>query len=167
MTDIEILANFVSQFNRPFSAESACSLTGLAAKNIAPMLKELTITKQIKRISDSDGGIYVRVNRYNPIHGTNTSEWALNVTAAYELMEILENGKYTGIRPIAQVIGKSRQWVYVYLEALASIEAIDLRKHIYVVINKDKAPKIGTKVRKGILRQLRSLNRMGGHRDLS
>lgn len=89
MTDIDILTNFVSQYNRPFSAESASSLTGLVAYTIAPMLNELTITKQIKRISDSDGGIYVRANRYTSNHGTNTSEWKLNVTAAYELMEII------------------------------------------------------------------------------
>jgi len=167
MTDTEKLTNFASQYNRPFSVESAASFTGLTAETIAPMLIELTTSKQIKRIADSEGGIYVRVNRYNPNHTTNNSQWTLNVTAAYELMEIIEYGRYTGIRAIAQAVGKSRQWVYVYLEALASIEAIDLRKHVYVVINKDKAPKIGTKVRKGILRELRALNRFGGYRALS
>jgi hypothetical protein len=158
MTDIDILTNFVSQYNRPFSAESAASLTGIIADALAPMLNELSTSKQIKRISDGDGGIYVRTNRYTSNHSTNTSEWKLNVNAAYELMEIIENGKYTGIRAIAQIIGKSRQWVYVYLEALASIGAIDLWKYIYVVIDKDKAPKIGTNIRKGILKELRNLN---------
>jgi len=164
MSDIEIITNFVSQYNRPFSADSASSLTGITADTIAPMLIELTTNKQIKRISDSEGGIYVRVKRYTTNNGTNTLKWSLNVTAAYELMEIIEKGRYTGIRAIAQAIGKSRQWVYIYLEALASIEAIDLRKHVYVIIDKDKAPKIGTKVRKGILRELRNLNKLGGHR---
>jgi len=166
MTDTEILSNFVSQYNRPFSAESASSLTGLTEDTIASLLVALVASKQIKHISDSEGGIYVRANRYVTNHDS-TSEWTLNVTAAYELMEVIENGRYTGIRAIAQAFGKSRQWVYVYLEALASIEAIDLRKHTYVVINKDKAPKIGTKVRKGILRELRNLNRIGGHRIIN
>ncbi|MCB5252733.1 MAG: hypothetical protein LHW51_07125, partial [Candidatus Cloacimonetes bacterium] len=67
---------------------------------------------------------------------------------------------------IAQVIGKSRQWVYIYLEALASIEVIDLRQLIYVVISRQNVPKIGRKVQKGILGQLRSLNRIGCYRLL-
>ncbi|MCB5258949.1 MAG: hypothetical protein LHW48_00540, partial [Candidatus Cloacimonetes bacterium] len=65
-----------------------------------------------------------------------------------------------------QAIGKSRQWVYIYLEALASIEVVDLRQHVYVVISRQNVPKIGRKVQKGILGQLRSLNKAGCYRLL-
>ena len=75
-------------------------------------------------------------------------------------------GRYKSIREIAQAIGKSRQWVYIYLEALASLEVVDLRGFIYVVISRQNVPKIGRKVQKGILGQLRSLNRIGCYRLL-
>ncbi len=82
------------------------------------------------------------------------------------LLDILEHGSYKSIREIAQVIGKSRQWVYIYLEALASIEVVDLRGFIYVVISRQNVPKIGRKVQKGILGQLRNLNKAGYFRLL-
>ncbi|MCB5271391.1 MAG: hypothetical protein LHW56_06060 [Candidatus Cloacimonetes bacterium] len=47
-------------------------------------------------------------------------------------MDTLENGRYKSIRDIAQAVGKSRQWVYIYLDALASIEVVDLRGFIYM-----------------------------------
>ena len=47
-------------------------------------------------------------------------------------MNAIEKGKYSGIRAIAQAIGKSRQWVYIYLEALASIGVVDYRSSRYV-----------------------------------
>ncbi|MDD4439008.1 MAG: hypothetical protein PHS04_13395, partial [Tissierellia bacterium] len=79
---------------------------------------------------------------------------------------ILEQGRYKSIREIAEAIGKSRQWVYIYLEALASLEVVDLRGFIYVVISRQNVPKIGRKVQKGILGLLRSLNRIGGQRKI-
>ena len=167
MTDLELVSNFISQYNRPFSVQSAASLVGLSADAVAPVMAELVQNKQVKRISESEGGIYVRANRYDTSQCSTITGWTFNVTSAYQLMDIIESGNYYGIRPLAKAIGKSRQWVYIYLEALASLGAVDLRNYKYVVINRDKAPYIGTKVQKGILRQLRSLNRMGGHRDLS
>ena len=88
------------------------------------------------------------------------------MASVYPLMDIIESGNYYGIRPLAKAIRKSRQWVYIYLEALASIEVVDLRGFIYVVNSRHNVPKIGRKVQKGILGQLRSLNRLGGYRDL-
>ncbi len=164
MTELELVSNFISQYNRPFSVQSAASLVGLSADAVAPVMAELVQKKQVKRISESEGGIYVRANRYDISQCSTITGWTFNVTSAYQLMDIIESGNYYGIRPLAKVIGKSRQWVYIYLEALASLGAVDLRNYKYVIINRDKAPYIGTKVQKGILHQLRSLNRMGGHR---
>jgi hypothetical protein len=167
MTDLELVSNFISQYNRPFNVESAASLVGLSAEAVAPVMAEMLQRKEIKRISESEGGIYVRANRYDTSQCSTITGWTFNVTSAYQLMDIIESGNYYGIRPLAKAIGKSRQWVYIYLEALASLGAVDLRNYKYVVINREKAPYIGTKVQKGILHQLRSLNRMGAHRDLS
>lgn len=167
MTDKELILNFVSQYDRPFNAELIAKLTSANKEAIEKLLPELLQSHAIKQIVD-DPPIYVRANRYQARIGyQNYKGWTFSIADAHKLLDILEQGRYKSIREIAQVIGKSRQWVYIYLEALASIEVVDLRQHIYVVISRQNVPKIGRKVQKGILGQLRSLNRMGCYRLIS
>jgi hypothetical protein len=130
------------------------------------LLPELLQSQAIKQIED-DPPIYVRANRYHARIGyQHYKGWTFSIADAHRLLDILEQDRYKSIREIAQVIGKSRQWVYIYLEALASIEVIDLRQYIYVVISRQNVPKIGRKVQKGILGQLRNLNKVGYYRLL-
>jgi len=166
MTDKELILNFVSQYDRPFNAELIAKLTSVSREAIEMLLPELLQSQAIKQIEDSPP-IYVRANRYQARIGyQHYKGWTFSITDAHRLLEILEQGRFKSIRDIAEAIGKSRQWVYIYLEALASIEVVDLRKHIYVVISRQNVPKIGRKVQKGILGQLRNLNKMGWYRLL-
>ena len=166
MTDKELILNFINQYDRPFNAEVIAQLTSIPAEVIDQTLPELIKSQAIKLIEDSPP-IYVRANRYQARIGyQHYKGWTFSITDAHRLLDILEQGRYKSIRDIAQTIGKSRQWVYIYLEALASIEVIDLRGFIYVVISRQNVPKIGRKVQKGILGQLRCLNRIGCFRLL-
>ena len=167
MTDKELVLNFINQYDRPFNAELTSKLTSVSREAIEKLLPELIQSQAIKQIED-DPLIYVRANRYQARIGyQHYKGWTFSLADAHRLLDILELGRYKSIRDIAQVIGKSRQWVYIYLEALASIEVVDLRGFIYVVISRQNVPKIGRKVQKGILGQLRSLNRAGCYRLLS
>jgi hypothetical protein len=164
MTDKELILNFVNQYDRPFNAELIAQLTSIEADIIEQTLPELIQGQAIKQIEDCPP-IYVRANRYQARIGyQHYKGWTFSIADAHELLDILEQGRYKSIREIAEAIGKSRQWVYIYLEALASIEVIDLRGFIYVAISRQNVPKIGRKVQKGILGQLRSLNKIGCHR---
>ena len=166
MTDKELILNFISQYDRPFNAELTAQLTGVSRDAIEKLLPELLLSQAIKQIEDSPP-IYVRANRFQARIGyQHYKGWTFSIADAHRLLDILEQGRYKSIREIAQAIGKSRQWVYIYLEALASIEVIDLRQHIYVVISRQNVPKIGRKIQKGILGQLRSLNKVGWYRLL-
>ncbi len=166
MTDRELINNFVNQYDRPFNAEVIAKLTSISVDVIEIQLTELLQSQAIKQIEDSPP-IYVRANRYQARIGyQHYKGWTFSLTDAHKLLDILEQGSYKSIREIAQAIGKSRQWVYIYLEAMASIEVVDLRQYIYVVISRQNVPKIGRKVQKGILGQLRSLNKIGGIRVL-
>ena len=166
MTDKELILNFVNQYDRPFNAEQIAKLTSVSREATEELLPELLQGQAIKQIED-DPPIYVRANRYQARIGyQHYKGWTFSLADAHRLLDILEKGRYKSIREIAQDIGKSRQWVYIYLEALASIEVVDLRQHIYVVISRQNVPKIGRKVQKGILGQLRSLNRIGCYRLL-
>ena len=161
MTDKELILNFISQYDRPFNAELIAKMTSVGLEAIEKLLPELLQGQAIKQIED-DPPIYVRANRYQARIGyQHYKGWTFSIADAHRLLDILEQGRYKSIREIAQSIGKSRQWVYIYLEALASIEVIDLRSFIYVVISRQNVPKIGRKVQKGILGQLRSLNMIG------
>ena len=166
MTDKELVINFINQYDRPFNAELISKLTSVSKEAAEKLLPELLQSQAIKQIEDSPP-IYVRANRYQARIGyQHYKGWTFSLADAHKLLDILEQGRYKSIREIAQIIGKSRQWVYIYLEALASIEVIDLRQHIYVVISRQNVPKIGRKVQKGILGQLRNLNKVGYYRLL-
>jgi len=161
MTDKELILNFISQYDRLFNAELISKLTSVNIEVTEKLLPELLQSQAIKQIEDCPP-IYVRANRYQARIGyQHFKGWTFSIADAHRLLDILEQGRYKSIREIAQVICKSRQWVYIYLEALASIEVVDLRQHIYVVISRQNVTKIGRKVQKGILGQLRSLNRIG------
>ena len=166
MTDKELFLNFINQYDRLFNADLIAQLTSVSIDTIEKLLPELLQSQAIKQIEDSPP-IYVRANRFQARIGyQHYKGWTFSITDAHKLLDILEQGRYKSIREIAQDIGKSRQWVYIYLEALASIEVVDLRQHIYVVISRQNVPKIGRKVQKGILGQLRSLNKVGYYRLL-
>jgi len=166
MTDKELIINFISQYDRPFNVDLISKLTSVSREAIENLLPELLQSQAIKKIEDSPP-IYLRANRYQARIGyQHYKGWTFSIADAHRLLDILEQDRYNSIREIAQVIGKSRQWVYIYLEALASIEVVDLRQHIYVVISRQNVPKIGRKVHKGILGQLRNMNRIGYYRLL-
>jgi len=151
MTDKELILNFINQYDRPFNAEVIAQLTSVSVDIIEIQLTELLQSQAIKQTEDSPP-IYVRANRYQARIGyQHYRGWTFSVADVHKLLDILEHSRYKSIREIAQVIGKSRQWVYIYLEALASLEVVDLRGFIYVVISRQNVPKIGRKVQKGIL----------------
>jgi hypothetical protein len=160
MTDKELILNFVNQYDRPFNAELTSKQTCVSIDVIESLIPELLQSQTIKQIED-DPPIYVRAKRFQARIGyQHYKGWTFSIADAHMLLDILEQGSYKSIREIAQIVGKSRQWVYIYLEALASIEVVDLRQYVYVVISRQNLPNIGKKVRKGILVQLRILNRI-------
>jgi predicted transcriptional regulator len=166
MTNQEFILNFVNQYSRPFNSETIAKFTNIDINTITEQIPKLIENQTIKQIED-DPPIYVKANRFQPRIGyQHYRGWTFNLADAHRLLDILEKGRFKSTREIAQDIGKSRQWVYLYLEALASIEVVDLRNFVYVVISRRNVPKIGRKVQKGILGQLRNMNRTGCYRLL-
>ncbi|MDY0150640.1 MAG: hypothetical protein RBS43_00030 [Candidatus Cloacimonas sp.] len=164
MSTLQLVENFIDHYNKPFSAETVAVLIQREVKDIVPVLENLLADKSIRLISQTEL-IYARANRYQAQIGyQHYKGWTFDQGAAHQLLDVLEQGKYKSIRDIALTIGRSRQWVYIYLEALASIDVIDLRNFVYVVISRKNVPKIGRKVNKGILSMLRNLNKVHGHR---
>jgi hypothetical protein len=158
MTYRDLLLNFVRQYKKPFSAEIAANMTDLPKDTVEQILPELMADHIIKLISGTEA-IYVRCQRYNPIVGYNQKGgWKFDPQAAAALLDLLESQSYYSIRMIAKDFGRSRQWVFVYLEALASQGNIGVRRrgNIYYVISKDNLNTLGSIVKPGILGDLRS-----------
>ncbi len=155
MTTKDLAQNFVSQFNKPFDLGTISSLIGRSPRSVKPVLAELLTAKQIKLV-DPEQGIYVRDNRYFArVCYHQKSYWRFDPQDALGLLDVLESGSYKSIRSIAKVVNKSHQWVYVYLEALASLGCIDLVKDRYIVISRDRIKDIGAQIKVGILGQMR------------
>ncbi|MDD3523494.1 MAG: hypothetical protein PHQ41_02250 [Candidatus Cloacimonetes bacterium] len=167
MSILELVENFIDHYNKPFSAETLAVMIQKKPDEIVPILDSLLADKRIRLISQTEL-IYARANRYQAQIGyQHYKGWTFDQGAAHQLLDVLEQGKYKSIRDIALAVGRSRQWVYIYLEALASIEVIDLRSYVYVVISRKNVPKIGRKVNKGILSMLRNLNKVHAHRIIT
>jgi Mn-dependent DtxR family transcriptional regulator len=80
--------------------------------------------------------------------------WHFDPKAALALLNLIEKRSFTSIRSIAEAFGRSRQWVFVYLEALASAGVIGVNQYGYCVLTKKDVRKVGIKIKRGILKEL-------------
>ncbi len=148
----KLILNFVRQYRKPFSAETAASFTNVDREELEPVLTNLLAEGMIKLISE---GIYVKANRYNPtVCYRQKGTWNFHPQSAAHLLDLIEKGNYTSIRKITDDFPRSRQWVYVYLEALASIDVIGFDEKYYVK-SRARLKDLGKVVNRGILRDIR------------
>lgn len=153
MNPTELILNFVNLYNHPFTADLAAEMTAQETSLVVPILESLHSDQTIKLISPEDG-IYVRSNRFNPVVGyKQKSEWRFDPAAATVLLDHIEKGRYHSIRGVAKGFPRSRQWVFVYMEALASMGILDY-DGCYKVITRDNLTDIGKTVKKGALSDL-------------
>lgn len=151
MTPTDLVSSFVKQYRHPFGVDTVAAYTTIEAAQVKPILQELTHSGMIKEV---EKGIFVKANRYNPVlNYGQKGTWNFHPNAANQLLNLIEKGDYTSIRKITADFPRSRQWVYVYLEALASIDAIGFDTKYYV---KSRAglKELGKQIKKGILHEL-------------
>jgi DNA-binding Lrp family transcriptional regulator len=154
MTARELVLNFVNQYNKPFDAELIANMTGLEIEEIEPIITELLKDKSIKLASNREP-IYARSNRFNTnLDKQLRAHWNFDPKAALALLNLIEKRSFTSIRSIAEAFGRSRQWVFVYLEALASAGVIGVNQYGYCVLTKKDVGKVGIRIKRGILKEL-------------
>jgi len=154
MTVNDLVNNFVSQFNKPFDLSMISNMIDRDPDEVKKELAELLMTEQI-RLVDPEQGIYVRNNRYlTSVCYHQKGNWQFDPIAANALLDHIEQGKYFTIREVAKDFPRSRQWVYVYLEALASIGILAYSADGYIVETRDNLKDIGKKIVKGAISQI-------------
>ncbi len=134
-----IIRNFVHQYRKPFNTETIAELTGIETKTVRQSIRKLLANNEIKCISTQDK-LYVCCNRYQSQVGFNQKgKWNYSTQVAEEILSILETKQYRSIREIASDYGKSRQLVFVYLEALASIGMVGINGSGYKVLSREES----------------------------
>ncbi len=151
----EIIENFIYQYTRPFTIEVVAEMTALEICKVKPIIKQLIKDKTLKYIDTSEG-IMVRNNRFNPVVCyQQKGSWRFDPAAASALLDLIDNGKFSSIRSVAIACGRSRQWAFVYMEALASLGLLGMRDYVYVVLSRENICEIGKVIKPGILGELR------------
>jgi len=155
MTAIDIIRNFAYQYRKPFQVETIAELTGIEIKVIRRAIRTLHANHEIKYISRQDK-LYVSSNRYQSQVGFHQKgNWKYSTQVAEEILNLLDTKSYRSIREIAHDNGKSRQLVFVYLEAMASIGMIGINSNGYFNITREGILKMGTFIQPGILGKMR------------
>lgn len=155
MTNKNIIRNFVNQYRKPFNIETIAELTGIETKTVGQSIRTLLNNNDVKCISTQDK-LYVCSNRYQSHVGFNQKgKWNYSTQVAEEILNLLDSRQYRSIREIANAYGKSRQLVFVYLEALASIGMVGIDCSGYKVLSKEGILKLGTFIQPGILGKMR------------
>ncbi|MDD3097897.1 MAG: hypothetical protein PHU99_09280 [Candidatus Cloacimonetes bacterium] len=155
MTIKNIIRNFVHQYRKPFNTETIAELTGIETKTVRQSIRTQLTNKEIKCISTQDK-LYVCCNRYQSQVGFNQKgKCNYNTQGTEEILTLLNIKQYHSIREIANAYGKSRQLVFVYLEALASIDMVGIDCSGYKVITREGILKLGTYIQPAILGKLR------------
>ncbi len=151
----EIIENFIYQYDRPFTTEVVAEMTALETGKVKPIIKRLLKDGTLKYI-DAKEGIMVRNNRFNPVLCyQQKGGWRFDPAAASALLDVIDQGQHKSIRSVALACGRSRQWAFVYMEALASMGLLGMRDYVYVVMSRDNVFDIGKVIKPGILGELR------------
>jgi predicted transcriptional regulator len=154
MTPKDLVINCVIQYRKPFSVEKVAGLTDLDVSEVEAVFSNLQAQQLIKRISTKES-IYVYTQRIEVSrHNSRRTDWIYNLREARRLLAVLSTKHFTSIRTIASEIDKSRQWVFRYLEALASVGAIAYDKYGYYAVQGADINKLGMHIIPGILSQL-------------
>ncbi len=155
MTHNDIIRNFVHQYRKPFNTETIAELTGIETKTVRQSIRTQLTNKEIKCISTQDK-LYVCCNRYqSQVSFNQKGKWNYNTQVAEEILNLLNIKQYHSIREIVSDYGKSRQLVFVYLEALASIGMVGINGSGYKVLSRERILKLGTFIQPGILGKMR------------
>lgn len=155
MTQQDLVRRFVNQFRRPFNQKTVCDMTGVSLAIVNEEMRKMHCEGDIKRICQ-DEEIYVYAHRYDfKLANTQSHKLDFSKMECGKLLKLIASQKIGSIRQLASIYGRSRQWIYLYLEAMASVKVIGMDQSRYCVLNPQNIPMVGSIVIKGILRELR------------
>ncbi len=148
----DLIQNFVNQWRKPFSVEVCSAMTGVSKSKVKRELKRYI---QEGRVKEPETGIYIVNHNITHSGDANGNKWNYNTDSGLEILKSIDGKGLKGVRDVATTIQKSRQYAFLYMEALASIDCLGLNTNGYFVKSYDGLSRLGTVVKKGILSEMR------------
>ena len=151
MLNSETVSKLISSYNQPFTPKMLAGMLDSDIQEVEHLLDDLVNKEKVLCISPSNS-LYVRANRYTQGMAPDPRcKWKYDIKTAMQLLDIIENKSYRSIRELAKDFGRSRQFVFVYLEALASISIIGMNPHGYYIKTRLGIEQLGRHIQPGIL----------------
>lgn len=151
-----MIDRFVDSYANYFNVEMICQCTGADPEVVKDRLRHLIVGDVIRKISRHEDiyitnrGLYA--TRVATIHSGN---WVFDIKYCQDICCLLRCSNLKSIRQLAELMKRSRQWVYLYLEALISVDAVGINKSGYYTKNMANIFKVGSVIKKGIISEMR------------
>ena len=160
MLNTETVSNLISKYNQPFTSKMLAGMLDSDIQEVEHLLGDLAKEDKVRCISPSNS-LYVRANRYTQGMAPDPRcKWKYDIKTAMQLLDLIESKSYRSIRKLAKDFGRSRQFVFVYLEALASISIIGMNPHGYYIKTRLGIEQLGRYIQPGILGMLKKYSGM-------
>ncbi|GAB1468065.1 hypothetical protein MASR2M64_07680 [Candidatus Cloacimonadota bacterium] len=156
MTSQDLIMRFVSTFPSFYTLDTVVECTGLEYKEVAIFMKALVTCDVIRRVSQKEQ-IYVTKKSYSAeqVRTVHSKNWVFNMKDCQDIALLLSHTRVKSIRDLAVMLERSRQWVYLYLEALISVDAVGISKTGYYTKDISNIFKVGSVIKKGIISEQR------------
>lgn len=160
MLNSETVSNLISKYNQPFTPRMLAGMLDSDIQEVEHLLGDLAKSDKVRCISPSNS-LYVRANRYTQGMAPDPRcKWNYNIQTAMKLLDMIESKSYRSVRELTKDYGRSRQFVFVYLEALASISVIGMNPHGYYIKTRLGIEQLGRYIQPGILGVLKRYSGM-------
>jgi hypothetical protein len=160
MLNSEAVSNLISKYNQPFTPRMLAGMLDGDIKEVEHLLGDLAKADKVRCISPSNS-LYVRANRYTQGMAPDPRcKWNYDIQTAIKLLDLIESKSYRSVRELTKDFGRSRQFVFVYLEALASISIIGMNPHGYYIKTRLGIEQLGRYIQPGILGVLKRYSGM-------
>ena len=160
MLNSETVSNLISKYNQPFTPRMLAGMLDGDIQEVEHLLGDLAKADKVRCISPSNS-LYVRANRYTQGMAPDPRcKWKYDIKTAMQLLDMIECKSYRSVRELTKDFGRSRQFVFVYLEALASISIIGMNPHGYYIKTRLGIEQLGRYIQPGVLGVLKMYSGM-------
>ncbi len=154
------IENATAILQRPYTAEM---IAGMIEAPLGVVQAELNNLAKAGRVKEVDG-VYLTCCPAAQTIG----RWRFDQALAKQMLQAIRKKKIKSVRDLAKQVGYSRQYAYLYMEAMASIGLIrwDAESGRYIakrIVQNKSLQALGINVKKGILGEMR----YGGHKPES
>jgi len=150
----KLVENFAAQYRRPFNVEICGNLTGESDDAVTQTMARLVRAGRAREI---EPGVWqaTQTHRIVNTNSVNGIRWTYRVSVGAKVIEVLSQKRVESVRDLGQHLSVSRQYAYMYLEALASLGAVTWTGSRYIGTGQDDLTLLGCVIEKGILARLK------------